>query len=82
MVLMPMITTEQGIVIPVLLGEWEHQSMPLQVSEPYRKLFGVFGSYFKMERGAIGDDNLQQEELLLNKLGKYEGLSQNDDVRT
>ena len=82
MVLMPMITTEQGIVIPVLLGEWERQSMPLQVSEPYSKLFGVFGSYFKMEREAIGDDNLQQEELLLNKLGKYEGLSQNDDVRT
>ena len=80
-VLVPMITIEHGIVIPVLLGEWERQSMPLQVSEPYRKLFGVFGSYFKDEREAIGDDSLQQEEILLDKLRKYEGLSHNDDVR-
>jgi len=69
-VLVPKITIEHGIVIPVLLGEWERQSMPLQVSEPYRKLFGVFGSYFKDEREAIGDDSLQQEEILLDKLCK------------
>jgi Ca-activated chloride channel family protein len=75
-VLVPMVTMEHGIVVPVLLGEWERQSVPLQVSEPYRKLFGVFYRYFEGERKALGDDNLQQEESILDKLSKYEGSSQ------
>jgi Ca-activated chloride channel homolog len=77
-VLMPVVTMERGIVVPVMLGEWERQSVPLQVSEPYRKLFGVFGSYFQDERTAIGDDTLKQEEILLDKLSKYEGSNQKD----
>lgn len=77
-VLVPVVTMEQGIVVPVILGEWERQSVPLQVSKPYRKLFGVFGTYFQKERKAIGDDTMQQEELILDKLGNYEGSEQTD----
>lgn len=72
----PVVTFESGIVVPVILGEWERQSLPLQVSEPYRKLFAVFGSYFDEERKAIGDDTLQQEQDILDKLSKYNGPGQ------
>jgi Ca-activated chloride channel family protein len=77
-VLMPVVTMDQGIVVPLILGEWERQSVPLQVSGPYSKLFGVFGTYFQNERKAIGDDMMQQEELILDKLSKYEGSEQTD----
>ncbi len=69
--IVPVVTFENGIVIPVELGEWERQSLPLQVAEPYRKLFGVFGQYFEKEIQAIGDDNLQQEQAVLEKLKNY-----------
>jgi Ca-activated chloride channel family protein len=68
----PTVTLETGIVVPVELGKWERQSLPLQVTEPYRKLFGLYASYFEDERKAIGDGNLQQEEVVLKKLSKYE----------
>jgi len=77
-VLMPVVTMEQGIVVPVILGEWERQSAPLQVSEPYRKLFGVFGTYFQKERKTIGDDTLQQEESILDKLSNYKDSNRKD----
>ena len=35
----PSVTLANGIVIPVELGEWERQSLPLRVSEPYQELF-------------------------------------------
>ncbi len=72
----PAVNSERGIVVPVILGEWERQSQPLQVSEPYRKLFSVFGSYFTEEKAAIGDDTLQQEQDILDKLKTYEGSGQ------
>ncbi len=68
----PLVTFDSGIVIPIELGEWERQSLPLQVAEPYRKLFSVFGTYFEEESQAIGDDNLQQEQVVLEKLKKYQ----------
>jgi Ca-activated chloride channel family protein len=68
----PSVTFDSGIVIPVDLGEWERQSLLLQVAEPYRKLFGVFGTYFDEESQAIGDDNLQQEQVVLEKLKNYQ----------
>ncbi|HWQ20830.1 MAG TPA: VWA domain-containing protein [Methanotrichaceae archaeon] len=71
--IVPTVTLERGIVVPVILGEWERQSMPLVVSEPYQKLFGMFGSYFEDERKAIGDDSLQQEQVLLEKLSRFQG---------
>lgn len=76
-IVVPVVTFERGIVVPVILGEWERQSLPLQVSEPYRKLFSVFDSYFKDEKAAIGDDTLQQEQDILDKLKAYEGPGDN-----
>lgn len=71
----PSVTPEDGIVVPgpVELGEWERQSVPLQVSEPYKKLFGVFGSYFETEGEALEDIDLQQEEVVLETLSTYQG---------
>ncbi len=69
----PSVTLASGIVIPVDLGEWERQSLPLKVAEPYRKLFSVFGTYFEEESQAVGDDNLQQEQAVLEKLAGYKG---------
>jgi Ca-activated chloride channel family protein len=68
----PTVTLESGIVVPVELGQWERQSLSLQVSEPYRKLFSLYSTYFESERKAIGDDNLQQEEVVLKKLSSHE----------
>ena len=70
---MPSITLANGIVIPVELGEWERQSMPLRISEPYQELFQEFANYFKSEMQLTGDQNLQQEQLILEKLGRSEG---------
>jgi len=70
----PAVTLESGIVVPVELGQWERQSLPLQVSEPYSKLFALHSAYFESERRAIGDDNLQQEEVVLRKLSSAGGM--------
>lgn len=70
---LPSVTLESGIVIPVDLGEWERQSLPLKVAEPYRKLFSIFGAYLEDERQAIGDSSLQQEQVVLEKLASYKG---------
>jgi Ca-activated chloride channel family protein len=77
--IMPAVTLDSGIVIPVELGEWERQSMPLQVSEPYQELFQEFAKYFNGEARSIGDQNLQQEQLILEKLGRSEGASQKSE---
>ncbi len=76
-VVVPSVTLEHGIVIPIELGEWERQSMELRVAEPYRKLFGIFGTYFDEESKAIGDDTLEQEEAVLEKLSST-GSSDSD----
>jgi Ca-activated chloride channel homolog len=77
--IMPSVTLANGIVIPVELGEWERQSMPLQVSEPYKELFQEFAKYFKGEAQSIGDQNLQQEQLILEKLGRSQESSQKSE---
>jgi len=67
----PSVTLANGIVIPVELGEWERQSMPLRVSEPYRELFSKFQDYFQRETEAVADSNLQQEQVILQKLSEF-----------
>lgn len=67
---------EDGIYIPdrvgsVHLGQWERQSIQLQVSDRYEKLITEFNEYFNREMDAIGDMTLQQEVDILNKLGNY-----------
>lgn len=63
---------ETGIIIPVEieLGEWERQSIPLQVSNHYKSLFSEFNEYFKNEANAIGDKTLEKEIEILDKLSR------------
>lgn len=69
--IVPSVTLANGIVIPIELGEWERQSMPLVVSEPYPELFGRFHDHFRSESQAIGDGTLVQEEEILGKLESF-----------
>ena len=66
--IVPSVTLASGIVIPVELGEWERQSLPLTVSDPYPELFSRFRDYFQVEAQAIGDSSLGREEAILRKL--------------
>jgi Ca-activated chloride channel family protein len=66
--IVPSVTMANGIVIPIELGEWERQSLPLTVSEPYPELFGRFSDYFQSESQVLGDRTLVQEEAILKKL--------------
>ncbi|GAI88547.1 unnamed protein product, partial [marine sediment metagenome] len=61
---------ETGIICPpdFKLGRWERQSIPLRVSEHYENLFTEFKVYFEQEMDAIGDDTLEQELEILEKL--------------
>jgi len=69
--IVPSVTLTGGIVIPVELGEWERQSLPLNVSDPYPELFGRFRDYFQREAQEIGDEMLGQEEAILRMLEGY-----------
>jgi len=71
--IVPSVTLANGIVIPIELGEWERQSMPLVVSEPYPELFGRFRNYFQSEASVLGDRTLEQEETILKKLEAFAG---------
>ncbi|HEY94509.1 MAG TPA: VWA domain-containing protein [Dehalococcoidia bacterium] len=64
----PRIDEETGIRIPPRLNQWERQSLPLTVAEPYRKLFGLFYRYFDEEIDSIGDNTLRQELDILDIL--------------
>ncbi len=67
----PIVREDTGILIPPEpgLSQWERQSLPLTVSEPYRRIFRDFSQYFEKEMRAIGDYALDQEIEILNKLG-------------
>jgi Ca-activated chloride channel family protein len=71
--IVPSVTLANGIVIPIDLGEWERQSLPLAVSEPYPQLFGRFSDYFQSEAQVLGDRTLEQEEAILKKLEGFAG---------
>ena len=66
----PAISLETGIFPPdsVQLGQWERQSIPLQVAEEYRELFSRFIPYFEDEMRAVGDETLSKEVDTLKKL--------------
>lgn len=53
------------------LGEWERQSTALQVSPVYRERIAAFATYFEREMAALGDEDLQQELDLLERLVEY-----------
>ena len=63
-----LVTAEEGIAVPPeesALGEWEQQSQPLTVSEPYADRLREFREHFRTEADAIGDDALNREAELL-----------------
>jgi Ca-activated chloride channel family protein len=65
----PSVDDERGIVVPpITLGQWERQSLPLVVSEPYRQLFQEFRVYFEQEMNDLNDDALNQELEILDEL--------------
>jgi|WetSurMetagenome_2_1015567.scaffolds.fasta_scaffold00502_11 Ca-activated chloride channel homolog len=78
--IVPSVTLTNGIVIPIELGEWERQSMPLTVTQPYPELFGQFANYFASESQAIDDSTLDQEEKILKKLEDYSGPAMDADT--
>ncbi|MGA1840566.1 MAG: vWA domain-containing protein [bacterium] len=53
------------------LGEWERQSVTLNVSEEYKQLFAEFKDYFEVEMAAIADDTMQQEVDILETLSTF-----------
>ncbi len=79
--IVPSVTLANGIVIPIELGEWERQSLPLAVSEPYPELFGRFSDYFQSEAQVLGDRTLEQEEAILRKLEGFTGPTINGDTK-
>ena len=50
------------------LGEWEQQSQPLSVSSPYATRIRRFREYFRAEADQIGDETLDQEERMLDRI--------------
>ncbi len=61
-------TSPIPISLSIDLGEWERQSVDLQVSAPYSQLFSEFKDYFVAEMNDIGDNTLDQEVTILEKL--------------
>jgi len=64
------VTEEIGLIAPwpYELGQWERQSLELVVSEHYVDIFEDFAKYFQNEMDKIGDNELNQELDILNKL--------------
>jgi len=62
------VAIEGSIVVPMKLGRWERQSIPLHVSDHYKNLFKIFGTYFEKEMKAVRDEALKQEQAVLEKL--------------
>jgi Ca-activated chloride channel family protein len=65
----PRISERTGIEIPPEnVGQWERQSLRLNVSDLYVRIFKDFSRYFANEMEDIGDNTLEQELNILNTL--------------
>lgn len=51
-----------------MLGRWEQQSDPLTVTPPYDERIREFEQYFSEEMSAIGDEELDQERSMLERI--------------
>ena len=60
---------------------WERQSVPLKVSDEYKKSFSEFKQYFDSEKSAIGDPTLDKEDTVLTKLIDYNSVPENPNIR-
>ena len=72
-IIRPLIDAEWGIPIlppwPISrLGQWERRSTPLFVGHKYRELFSQFRAYFVAESEVLGDEDLEQELTILDRL--------------
>jgi hypothetical protein len=70
------ISEQEGIVVPppfpeLQLGEWERQSVSLEVSEHYQEMVRRFQDHFRQEQQELGDDDLDQEMQILDKLQDF-----------
>lgn len=74
-VITPEFFYKDGIHIPDYvgshLGKWERQSIPLQVSEEYANVIVEFNDHFKEQIVSIGDYDLLQEVMIMQKLEDY-----------
>ena len=71
----PVSLYEDGIHVPDYvdnsLGRWERQSAPLGVSAQYGNAISDFNKYFQEEIIEIGDFDLLQEVILMQKLESF-----------
>lgn len=67
-------TSEQGKQRPQRrgLGRWEHQSHPLAVRTEAKAALAQLLPYLEGEVAALGDESMQQEVVLLQKLARRE----------
>jgi len=64
----------EGIRVPPdedELGRWERQSTDLRVSREYRRRFEEFAEHFSREMDALGDETLEQELTILERLAEH-----------
>lgn len=70
----PLVNERDGILLPpdknLVLSEWERQSVPLTMSESYKKIFTDFVEYFKSEEHEIDDESLNIEVELMQEVLK------------
>jgi Ca-activated chloride channel family protein len=61
---------EDGIKCPPFIefSPWEQSSLPLSVSAHYKEMMNKFKTYFQGEMSAVGDQTLNQELEILNRL--------------
>jgi Ca-activated chloride channel homolog len=65
----PCVTEDSGICIPTeKFSQWERQSLPLTVNGAYHHIFSDFAGYFESEMRSIGDNDLELETEILNRL--------------
>jgi Ca-activated chloride channel family protein len=66
----PVVRSDNGIIIPPdpYLSQWERQSLPLTVSDPWKRLFRDFAGYFDQQVRQVQDNDLEQELFILNRL--------------
>jgi Ca-activated chloride channel family protein len=65
----PRVREDTGICIPPEnVGQWERTSLDLTISQPYRSIFRTFAGYFEDEMYAIGDETLEKELQVLERL--------------
>jgi Ca-activated chloride channel homolog len=65
----PSVREDTGICMPAeTFSQWERTSLELRVSQSYHEIFRTFAGYFEDEMYAIGDNSLETELVVLDRL--------------